>query len=560
MIPHQTRRPTSGVDVPRCTLYALDWDARHGPASRAARYKPVAALLCLFSILLLGATVHAAEPPITSTAQIEKMRIGVLQGSAYDVYAQEHYTQARLSQFNSQADLATALKANKVDAGMSDAASLRALIEAQPEFARFGDSLFDSPSGAGFRKDSPELRQKFDAFLANIQADGTLDDIHKRWRDEGDTTMPDIVFSGDAPVLKVGNAILGLPNVTYVDNRLVGSEVELATRFAKSIGHRPEFVTVDWGALIPSLVSGKIDMVLSDMFITPEREERIAFSNPYRSVGNYFFVLASRLPGAAAGAGPGADSAAAGAAANVGDTNKNTAGATGFLDGLKESFYSNVIREDRYKLLFKGLWITLIISIGASLWGTALGVLVCALRMSRQPLFRFPAQIFIDLLRSIPAVVLLMLIFYVLFASVNISPVLVAIFAFGLMFAAYTAEIFRAGLLGIDRGQTEAGISLGFTRFGTFRHIILPQLVQRILPVYKGEFISLVKNTSIVGYVAVQDLTKVGDIIRSRTFDAFFPLIMITLIYLGVIWLLGQALTALERRTDPERRRRRVAS
>jgi polar amino acid transport system substrate-binding protein len=128
------------------------------------------------------------------------------------------------------------------------------------------------------------------------------------------------------------------------------------------------------------------------------------------------------------------------------------------------------------------------------------------------------------------------------------------------MFAAYSAEIFRAGLQGIDRGQTEAAISLGFTRFGSFRHIILPQLIQRILPVYRGEFISMVKNTSIVGYVAVQDLTKVGDIIRSRTFDAFFPLIMVTLIYLLLIWLLGQSLTYIERRTDPERRRRRLAA
>ena len=555
MIPDQTRRPTSGVDVPRCTLSALDWDARHASEWRARWPNAIAALLMPLAVLLLGPAVHAAEPPITSTAQIEKMRIGVLQGSAYDVYAQENYKEAKLSQFNSQADLATALKANKVDAGMSDAASLRALIEEQPEFARFGESLFDSPSGAGFRKESSELRQKFDAFLAGIQADGTLEDIHKRWRDEGDTRMPDITFTGEEPVLKVGNAILGLPNVTYVDNKLVGSEVELATRFAKAIGHRPEFVTVDWGALIPSLVSGKIDMVLSDMFITPEREERIAFSKPYRSVGNYFFVLASRLPGAAAVADRSSDGTADGASGT-----KSTANATGLLEGLKESFYSNVIREDRYKLLFKGLWITLIISIGSCLWGTALGVLICALRMSRQPLLQLPAKIFIDLLRSIPAVVLLMLIFYVLFASVNISPVLVAIFAFGLMFAAYTAEIFRAGLLGIDRGQTEAGISLGFTRFGTFRHIILPQLVQRILPVYKGEFISLVKNTSIVGYVAVQDLTKVGDIIRSRTFDAFFPLIMITLIYLLVIWGLAQALEVMERRTDPERRRRRLAS
>ena len=138
---------------------------------------------------------------------------------------------------------------------------------------------------------------------------------------------------------------------------------------------------------------------------------------------------------------------------------------------------------------------------------------------------------YISVLRGIPVVVLLMLIFYVVFASVNISPVLVAVLAFGMNFAAYVSEIFRSGIEGVDKGQSEAGIAMGFTRTQTFGFIILPQMIQRILPVYKGEFISLVKMTSIVGYIAVQDLTKASDIIRSRTFDAFFPLIMVAVLY-----------------------------
>jgi polar amino acid transport system substrate-binding protein len=131
----------------------------------------------------------------------------------------------------------------------------------------------------------------------------------------------------------------------------------------------------------------------------------------------------------------------------------------------------------------------------------------------------------------------------------------VAVIAFGLNFAAYAAEIFRVGIQSIDRGQTEAGISMGLSRIGTFRHIILPQTIQRILPVYKGEFISMVKMTSIVGYVAVQDLTKVSDIIRSRTFDAFFPLVMVAVLYFLLAYLLIQALEYIERETDPVRRR-----
>jgi polar amino acid transport system substrate-binding protein len=188
------------------------------------------------------------------------------------------------------------------------------------------------------------------------------------------------------------------------------------------------------------------------------------------------------------------------------------------------SFRSNVILEKRYLLIWDGLKTTAIISVLATVFGTALGALVCYMRMSPHAFLQVPARIYISVLRGIPVVVLLMLTFYVIFASVNISPVLVAMLAFGMNFAAYVSEMFRSGIEGVDKGQSEAGIAMGFTRTQTFGFIVLPQMIQRILPVYKGEFISMVKMTSIVGYIAVQDLTKASDIIRSRTFDPFFPL------------------------------------
>jgi polar amino acid transport system substrate-binding protein len=120
--------------------------------------------------------------------------------------------------------------------------------------------------------------------------------------------------------------------------------------------------------------------------------------------------------------------------------------------------------------------------------------------------------------------------------------------------------MFRSGIESIDRGQSEAGIAMGFTRPQTFRFIVLPQMIQRVLPVYKGEFISMVKMTSIVGYIAVQDVTKAGDIIRSRTFDPFFPLIMVAVLYFVIAWVLMQALEYLERNTDPKYRRHKAVA
>jgi His/Glu/Gln/Arg/opine family amino acid ABC transporter permease subunit len=229
-----------------------------------------------------------------------------------------------------------------------------------------------------------------------------------------------------------------------------------------------------------------------------------------------------------------------------------------FLRSLADSFRSNIIEENRYLLIWDGLKTTVILSILSTVFGTLLGAMVCFMRMSRIRVVNSLAKIYISILRGTPVLVLLMLIFYVVFASVDINPVLVAVIAFGMNFAAYVSEIFRTGIEGVDKGQSEAGIAMGFSRVQTFLYVVLPQTVRRILPVYKGEFISLVKMTSIVGYIAVQDLTKASDIVRSRTFDAFFPLIMVALLYFAISWVLMQSLEHLERVTDPKYRRRKA--
>jgi polar amino acid transport system substrate-binding protein len=230
-----------------------------------------------------------------------------------------------------------------------------------------------------------------------------------------------------------------------------------------------------------------------------------------------------------------------------------------FFKSLLNSFHSNLLRERRYLLIFQGLKVTLVISLFAALLGTILGGAVCYLRMSKRRLLSATASLFITLIRGTPVLVLLMIIFYVIFASVNINPVLVAVIAFGVNFGAYVSEMFRTSIESIDKGQREAGIASGFTRFQTFVYIITPQALRTVLPVYKGEFISLVKMTSIVGYIAVQDLTKASDIIRSRTFDAFFPLIMAAVLYLIIAWLLTWALSRVEINVDPKRKRGKKA-
>ena len=484
-------------------------------------------------------SASSPRPALRSNDDLVRARIGVIQGSAHDVFVQHNLPEAELLQFIGISDLIVAVETDKVDAGIMDEDVLNVIVGERPLLQKFGESLFTAEVGAGFNKRNGALREQFNAFLDTIRSNGTYDDMVQRWLRESSTVMPELSFDPAAPPLKIGNSIGSLPQVGLVDNQLVGFDVEMAVRFAQYAGMRPDWHTVEWGALLPALAAGKTDMIVSSMFITEERRERIDFSDPYFTVGNYFFVKPSRVTGNVEAVAAPTDA--------------------GFIEGMKSSFYSNLILEDRYLLLLDGLKITVILSIFSSLFGTALGAGVCAMRMSSLAVFRIPARIYISIMRGIPVLVLLMLIFYVLFASVNISPVFVAIIAFGLHFAAYVAEIFRTGVESIDDGQTEAGVSLGFTRLATFIYIVLPQTIQRILPVYKGEFISMVKMTSIVGYVAVQDLTKASDIIRARTFDAFFPLVMVAILYFLIAWLMLQVLEYLERRTDPLVRRQRRA-
>jgi His/Glu/Gln/Arg/opine family amino acid ABC transporter permease subunit len=384
--------------------------------------------------------------------------------------------------------------------------------------------------GAGFAKNRAPLRAQFDAHLAALKANGTYTDMKHRWIETGATDMPAIDAPRPNGVLTVGVNDGNLPFAGTKNGRMTGFDIELVERFAASLGKTVALTSMHFDSLTAAVESGNVDLIISSIYITPARQQRIDFSAPYFRMNTHAFGLESKTAEAAE-ASP------------------------SWLEGLGASIQSNLIQEKRYLLLLDGLRTTVLIALLSTIFGTLLGALVCYMRMSANRLLSRVAMGYIAVLRGTPVVVLLMLVFYVVFASVNISPVVVAVLAFGMNFAAYVAEIFRSGIEGIDRGQTEAGLSMGFTKVATFMHIVLPQTVQRVLPVYKGEFISLVKMTSIVGYIAVQDLTKASDIIRSRTFDAFFPLVLVAILYFLIAWILTRALDALERRTDPRQRR-----
>ena len=218
-----------------------------------------------------------------------------------------------------------------------------------------------------------------------------------------------------------------------------------------------------------------------------------------------------------------------------------------------DSFYLNFIKDDRWRYLWDGFWTTIGISFAAVLLGVLLGFTVAVIRSTHDKtgklrLLNWLCKLYLTVIRGTPVVVQLLITYFVIFGSVNISKILVAIVAFGVNSGAYVAEIIRGGIMSIDKGQFEAGRSLGLSYIQTMIYIILPQAFKNVLPALGNEFIVLLKETSVSGYIALQDLTKGGDIIRSQTYTAFMPLIAVALIYLAVVMLFSWLLGKLERR------------
>lgn len=243
------------------------------------------------------------------------------------------------------------------------------------------------------------------------------------------------------------------------------------------------------------------------------------------------------------------------------------------MSDFQTKFYLNFIKDDRWKYITSGLGNTLKITVFALIFAVIIGVLVAIIRYSYdknhtnkagnfiQSLLQFLlavangiCHVYLTIIRGVPVVVQLMIIYLIIFASPDVSKIFCAVVAFSLNSGAYVAEIVRGGLNSVDKGQFEAGRSLGFGYIATMWYIILPQAFKNILPALGNEAIMLLKDTSISGYVAIQDLTKGGDIIRSRTYDAFMPLIAVALIYLILVTILTLLLRRLERRLQSSER------
>lgn len=226
-----------------------------------------------------------------------------------------------------------------------------------------------------------------------------------------------------------------------------------------------------------------------------------------------------------------------------------------FYKNLFENIYQTVIYDNRYKFILEGLFHTILIAFFAVIIGVLIGIIISLIRnkyeqTGKLKILNTLAKAYVNIIRGTPVVLQLMIIYYVVFKSVDVSTTLVGILAFGINSGAYVSEIIRSGINSIPKGQSEAGYALGLKYGQVMRYIILPQAIKNILPALGNEFITLLKETSVGAYIGVVELTKASDIIASRTYDYFFPLLIIALIYLIMTLGLSKLVNLLERKLN----------
>ena len=494
-----------------------------------------------------GQTIVARYPQESAVAEIKKItdltdkKVGVRAAGTLPLLADKFVKGINYVYFSEYTAAVQALLAGKIDAILIDEPIAACFVNQKPEQLKIASIFVDDEYGFALPKNSP-LLERASAVVKKMEKAGDLAKLKAKWCG----TDPDkkvlenwsLQFpnTGKNGVLRFSSPTLDEP-LCYIDGsqQVVGYEKDVINRIAAELDMKLKFINIAPDARMETIASGKADISGGSMSITPERKEKVDFLPAHYKGGVAILVCQA-----------------------VKEQTTEQPFSVKFkqiCSGLKNSFDRTFIRESRWRLVLDGLMITVIITIAAAVLGTILAFPVWLLRTAKNKFARSCGKTFIYVMQGTPILVLLMVLYYLIFASVDIHAVLVAIIGFALNFAAYAGEMLRTGIDSIPKGQREAALALGFNRFQTFAKVILPQALRQILPIYRGEFINMLKSTSVVGYIAIQDLTKASDIIRSRTYEAFFPLFATALIYFVTAWVLAGFLGWLDNRLDPAKRR-----
>ncbi len=474
-----------------------------------------------------------APETITDFSDLAGKRVSMLTGAPFEeLVLSKAPDVGEFTYFNNNPDMLLALESGKTDVVLTNNAIADLAVNRNDQFVLFPQSLKDGVFGFAFPKGDPTVEDWQVAYDSIPEETKTA--LWEKWTGSADEAK--VLPEQDWPGLNgtVEAAVCDtLEPMSYAGEggELVGFDEEMILLMAKELDVHVEFTGMEFAAILSAVQSGKAQIGAGSIIDTEERRQTVDFVDYYPAA----FVLVVRDEAAAGGAGE----------------------EVGFAGSLKESFQKTFLRENRWKLFLRGIETTLLIVVLSILLGTALGFGVFMLCRNGNPVANLITRFCVWLVRGMPAVVLLMILFYIIFGNVKISGTAVSVISFTLVFGANVFSMIKAGVGAVGNGQLEAAYSLGYTNRRAFYRVILPQAVPHFMPAYKGAVTEIIKATAIVGYVAVQDLTKMGDIVRSRTFEAFFPLIAVAIIYFILAAVLTFFVNRAELRLDPRLRKQK---
>ena len=478
-------------------------------------------------------------------ADFKGKNISMLSGTSFDIHLEKNpylLGNVNILYQNSDVDSISSVLSGKSDAMIMDMPNAEIVVTEHEELMIFPEVVQSDEYGFGFRKGDP-LVELFNEALRKLLAQGLNDQMAAKWMgtDESAKKLIPQDWKGANGTLRFW-VNTGTPPMGYLgpEGTPVGYAVDVVLHVAREMDYRVEITECAFDGLIPALQGGKADLAGRSMSITEERKKTIDFSIPFFRGGSVLVVRKDRVDPAIL--------------STLGTAEEKAGNESGFFASIKTGFYRTFIQENRWSVFLLGLLRTLLITFASMTFGCVLGFALFFLCRRTGKTVRSVVQAVTGVIVGIPAVVLLMVLFYVVFGQSSISGIAVSILAFTLTFGTSVFHMLETGTGAVDHGQTEGAYALGFSDNETFFQVIFPQAILHILPIFQGELVALLKGTAVVGYIAVQDLTRAGDMIRNRTFEAFFSLIAVAVIYYLIGRLLILLIRKIQKRISPSSR------
>ncbi len=506
--------------------------------------KKLAFLCCMITVFIcmVPLTSHAEEMPPEPGAvmnvtldDLAGKKAGVLSGTPQDQMVLNNIKDSEVYYYNAFSDLALALDKGKIDYFINSTIGYRIMRETNPKLAFVPQSIRAFEIGTIFpmTQEGKELCDEFNQYIDQIRADGTLEELKDYWLYPGEWKTFDIPRSGPNGVLKFATCSSNKPFAMVLDGKYAGFDVALITGFCKANGYGLIIEDMDFAGILAGIASGKYNLAAGQIAWTAERAQSVLYSDTYCTQEMVPIVRASDF--------------------DVVAGKDESITKSSFWSSVKRSFVRTFVAQSRWRIILAGVGVTLVITFFGFLLANIFGALFCMMVLSKSKVLHIIADIYSRLMQGLPVVVILMLLYYIILGKTNLSGTAVACIGFGITSGAYLAQLFEGAIRSVDPGQWEATLALGFTKREAFFGIVFPQAFRKMLPGYFSQIISLMKGTAIVGYIAVVDLTKAGDIVRSSTYEAFFPLIAVAIIYFAFSNIILSASKLLQKKLAPKR-------